>query len=128
MRKNINKKIFLMALLTFCSITLVWTGAAMAKDKKPEKKHTKITNKTQYRASGEVKYATGCTSVDYRYENLEKGAYNQRDRGHYCKISKITATLYDGSKNTPCTAYSTTCNHENFRIQGDMSHCEVQRD
>lgn len=119
MRKNINKKIF-PAVVLACCITLVWVCAAMAE-------HTRITNRTDYTASGEVKYKSTplCKpKEDYSY-TAEKGRTNDRNRPSKCEVSKITAKLHDGGKTKPCKAFEKTCKQQNFRIQGDMNQCEV---
>jgi len=121
MRKNINKKIFLTALLAFCSITLVWTGAAMAE-------HTKITNKTQSTVVVNVNHTKKgrghtCTKPgNYRTE-LRPGQLDDRQRSSGCKIESIRATPVGG---TSCQGVSNS-EGQDFEIRGDMNKCQVVR-
>ncbi len=118
MLKKTSKKILMTAVLT-CCITMLWACAAMAE-------HTRITNATEYKATGEVKYKKNplCKKSGFSY-TVDKGGISDQGRHSKCEVMSIGATLHDGSNNTPCKGINETTRHENFRIQGDMNKCEV---
>ncbi len=123
MRKNINKKIFLTAVLT-CCITLVWACAAMAEN-------TRIKNKTAYQASGSVKYkkkhtTSRCNQGDSHYV-VESGGIWSGERQSGCNVEHIYATLHNDGKTTTCEQINGNMHEENFEIRGDMNKCKVFR-